>query len=83
MNFNKRFEQPLINRLENIINVILKGITHSDYKVIKEKFTPLFKIMLLIYMLLIMKIILFYQGYIIKNNDKSNKRVSVASIQDN
>ena len=65
-NFNKRFEQPLINKLENVINVILKGITHPDYKVIKEKFTPLLKTMLLIYILLIMKIILFIKDILLK-----------------
>ena len=82
-NFNKRFEQPLINKLENVINVILKGITHPDYKVIKEKFPPLIKDHVTDLYIIDYENNPFYQGYIIKNDVKSNKRASVASILDN
>ena len=82
-NFNKRFEQPLINKLENVINVILKGITHPDYKVIKEKFPPLIKDHVTDLYIIDYENNPFYQGYIIKNDVKSNKRASVSSILDN
>ena len=81
--FEKRFEQPLINKLENIIFDILKGITHPDYKVIKEKFPPLIKDHVTDLYIIDYENNPFYQGYIIKNDVKSNKRASVASILDN
>ena len=35
----KRQAQPLINKLENILPVLIKLISHPDFKVLKEKFT--------------------------------------------
>ena len=34
----KRIEQPLVNKLENVIEQIVKMITHPDYKYLKDKF---------------------------------------------
>ena len=34
----RRIEQPLVNKLENVIEQIVKMITHPDYKYLKDKF---------------------------------------------
>ena len=34
----KRQKQPLINKLENVLPLLIKLITHPDYKVLKDKF---------------------------------------------
>ena len=74
-NFNRRFEQPLINKLENIINVIIKEINHPDFKNMKEKFPPLIKDPATELYILDYQNNPFYEGFIIKN--ESRRRSSV------
>ena len=73
--FEKRFEQPLINKLENIIHVIIKGIKNPYYKNIKEKFPPLIKDPATELYILDYQNNPFYEGFIIKN--ESRRRSSV------
>ena len=63
----KRFNQPLINKLENIIGKLVKLINHPDYKILKEKFPmPVKDMSTGLYVCNYDNP--FYQGYIIKVN---------------
>ena len=73
--FEKRFEQPLINKLENIIHVIIKEINHPDFKNMKEKFPPLIKDPATELYILDYQNNPFYEGFIIKN--ESRRRSSI------
>ena len=67
----KRVNQPLVNKLENILPVLIKLITHPDFKNLKEKFPmPQKDIATGLYEYNYDNP--FYQGYIIKVSD--NKR---------
>jgi hypothetical protein len=67
----KRVNQPLVNKLENILPVLIKLITHPDFKTLKEKFPmPQKDIATGLYEYNYDNP--FYQGYIIKVSD--NKR---------
>ena len=91
----RRQKQPLVNKLENILPVLMKLITHPDYRILKEKFpipnkdiitglyTPNFENQ-------------FYQGYKIKtkkeeddleinvdNNEDNNTESSVSDTENN
>ena len=62
---SRRQAQPLINKLENILPVLIKLITHPDYKTLKEKFPmPLKDLVTGLYIPHFDNP--FYQGYIIK-----------------
>ena len=74
-NFNRRFEQPLINKLENIINVIIQKINHPDFKNMKEKFPPLIKDHTNDLYIIDYENNPFYQGYIIKGDNKNRNSV--------
>ena len=39
--FERRFNQTLIEKLENIFFILVKNIRHKDFKIMKEKFPPL------------------------------------------
>ena len=78
-NLKRRIEQPLIKKLENIIFDILKGITHPDYKYIRDKFPPLVKDPNTDLYILDYENNPFYQGFIIRNEDKKRRRSSIFS----
>ena len=71
----KRNAQPLINKIENIFPKLLKGITHPDFKVIREKF-PMPEKDFATGLYNYNYDNPFYQGYIIKVNlqERANKR---------
>jgi hypothetical protein len=61
----RRQAQPLINKLENLLPLLIKLITHPDYKTLKEKFPmPLKDLVTGLYVPNFDNP--FYQGYIIK-----------------
>ena len=61
----RRQKQPLINKLENILPILIKLITHPDYKFLKEKFPmPLKDLITGLYIPNYDSP--YYQGYIIK-----------------
>ena len=41
--FERRFNQPLIDKLENIFYILVKNIRHKNFKIMKDKFPPLVK----------------------------------------
>ena len=64
---DKRIAQPLVNKLENVMPVLMKLITHPDYKLLKDKFpTPAKDITTGLYVPNFDS--QFYQGYKIKTN---------------
>ena len=68
----KRFQQPLINKLENIIHVIFRNINHPDFKNIKTKFPSLKKDQYTDLYIIDYENNLFYEGYkMIKNSSWS------------
>ena len=71
----KRNAQPLINKIENIFPKLLKGITHPDFKVIREKF-PMPEKDFATGLYNYNYDNPYYQGYIIKVNlqERANKR---------
>ena len=68
---SKRKEQPLVNKLENILPVLMKLITHPDYKVLKDKFPiPTKDISTGLYVPNFES--QFYKGYKIKTKEENN-----------
>ena len=68
---SKRKEQPLVNKLENILPVLMKLITHPDYKVLKDKFPiPTKDISTGLYVPNFES--QFYKGYKIKTKEEKN-----------
>ena len=73
---NRRLEQPLINKLENILPNLIKLITHPEFKLLKEKFqVPSKDIITGLYTPNYDSP--FYQGYIIKVEKKEEKKADV------
>ena len=71
---SRRQAQPLINKLENILPVLIKLITHPDYKNLKEKFPmPLKDLVTGLYIPNYDSP--FYQGYIIKPGTRKKERL--------
>ena len=66
----RRQKQPLINKLENILPLLIKLIYHPDYKNLRDKFPiPAKDISTGLYVLNYNSP--FYQGYVIKNKEES------------
>ena len=66
---DKRQSQPLVNKLENVLPMLMKLITHPDFKVLRDKFpTPTKDLSTGLYMPDYEN--QFYQGYIIKITKK-------------
>ena len=73
---DRRQAQPLVNKLENILPLLMKLITHPDYKVLRDKFpTPPKDISTGLYNPNYDSP--FYQGYIIKNTVKDNNDLEI------
>ena len=65
----KRQNQPLVNKLENVLPLLMKLITHPDYKILRDKFpTPSKDLSTGLYVPDFEN--QFYQGYIIKITKK-------------
>ena len=91
----RRQKQPLVNKLENTLPILMKLITHPDYKLLKEKFPiPNKDIITGLYIPNFDN--QFYQGYRIKNkkddydldinvdhNEDNNTESSVSDIENN
>ena len=78
---DRRHAQPLVNKLENILPLLMKLITHPDYKVLRDKFpTPPKDISTGLYNPNYDSP--FYQGYIIKTTAKDSNDVEI-EINDN
>ena len=78
---SRRQAQPLINKLENILPVLIKLITHPDYKNLREKFPmPLKDLVTGLYTPNFENP--FYQGYIIKPGTKKKENYkSIIPVQ--
>jgi hypothetical protein len=73
---DRRQSQPLVNKLENILPLLMKLITHPDYKVLRDKFpTPPKDISTDLYNPNYDSP--FYQGYIIKTNVKKDNDLEI------
>ena len=78
---DKRMAQPLVNKLENILPLLMKLITHPDYKLLKDKFpVPTKEITTGLYIPNFDS--QFYQGYRIKTN-KDEKDLEIKEDEDN
>ena len=71
--FDKRKAQPLVKKLENILPLLIKSITHPDLKVLREKF-PMPKKDLITGLYVIDYENPFYKDYIIKPGQRNQKR---------
>ena len=71
--FDKRKAQPLVKKLENILPLLIKSITHPDLKVLREKF-PMPKKDLITGLYIIDYENAFYKDYIIKPGQRAQKR---------
>ena len=80
---SRRQNQPLINKLENILPILIKLITHPDYKFLKEKFPlPLKDLITGLYVPNYESP--YYQGYVIKPEIRKKDRLkSNATIKRN
>ena len=68
---DKRQSQPLVDKLENVLPILMKLITHPDFKVLRDKFpTPTKDLSTGLYMPDYEN--QFYQGYIIKITKKED-----------
>ena len=77
----KRIAQPLVNKLENILPVLIKLISHPDYKLLKDKFPiPSKDITTGLYVPNFDN--QFYQGYKISTN-KDNKDSDIKIDENN
>ena len=73
---SKRIEQPLFNKLENILPTLIKLITHPDFKLLKEKFQiPKKDIITGLYTPNYDSP--FYKGYLIKVEKKEEKKIDI------
>ena len=73
---DRRQSQHLVNKLENILPLLMKLITHPDYKVLRDKFpTPPKDISTDLYNPNYDSP--FYQGYIIKTNVKKDNDLDI------
>ena len=78
----RRQAQPLVDKLENILPVLIKLITHPDYKVLRDKFpTPPKDISTGLYTPNFDSP--FYQGYIIKTTAKENNDLDILPNENN
>ena len=73
----RRQAQPLVDKLENILPILIKLITHPDYKVLRDKFpTPPKDISTGLYTPNFDSP--FYQGYVIKTSVKEGNDLDIS-----
>ena len=78
---DKRQNQPLVNKLENVLPILMKLITHPDYKILRDKFpTPTKDLSTGLYMPDFEN--QFYQGYLIKIT-KKEKSLEINHAENN
>ena len=78
----KRQNQPLVDKLENVLPIMMKLITHPDYKILRDKFPiPTKDLSTGLYMPDFEN--QFYQGYIIKPTKKEKGLELNNDINDN
>ena len=79
---DKRQNQPLVDKLENVLPIMMKLITHPDYKILRDKFPiPTKDLSTGLYMPDFEN--QFYQGYIIKPTKKEKGLELNNDINDN